>query len=109
MGENLLLAALPKKERERLDPFLEPVELELRETLIEPNEPIRNMYFPYDLITSTMQEMSDGSSIETGLMGVEGLVGVQFFLRSRTTPTRTFVQVPGRGHRMSAKDFEREV
>ena len=109
MSENLLLAALPKAERERLDPFLEVVQLKAHQELIAPNEPITNMYFPYDAVTSTVQEMSDGSIIETGLMGVEGLVGIQLWLRSRTTPSRTLVQVPGRAHRMSADDFIREV
>ncbi len=109
MSENLLLAALPRSERERLDPFLEEVEMELQETLIEPNEPITHVWFPYDAITSTTQEFSDGSMVETGLMGIEGLVGVQLWLRARTTPSRTFVQVPGRAHRMSADDFIREV
>jgi CRP-like cAMP-binding protein len=109
MPENLLLAALPRAERKRLDPFLELVELEFQETLIEPNEPITHVWFPYDAITSTSQEFSDGSMVEVGLMGVEGLVGVQLWLRARTTPTRTFIQVAGRAHRMGADDFIREV
>ena len=109
MSENLLLAALPRNERKRLDPFLEQVEMELQEPLIEPNEPISHVWFPYDAITSTTQEFSDGSTVETGLMGIEGLVGVQLWLRARTTPSRTFVQVPGRAHRMGADDFVREV
>jgi CRP-like cAMP-binding protein len=107
--ENLLLASLPHEERERLDPFLEWTEVEFEETLIEPNEPFTQVFFPFDAITSTLQEMSDGSSIETGLMGVEGMIGIQFWLRMPSTPTRTFVQVPGRGHRMKAADFLREV
>jgi CRP-like cAMP-binding protein len=109
MAENLLLAALPEAERERLDPFLEWVEMELEETLIEPEEPIENMYFPFDLVTSTIQEMEDGSIIETGLMGIEGLVGIQLWLNVERTPTRTLVQVPGRAQRMKADDFRREV
>lgn len=109
MSENLLLAALPQKERERLDPFLEFVELEFQETLIEPNETIENIYFPYDAITSTTQEMQDGSVVETGLMGVEGMIGIQLWLRARTTTSRTFVQVGGRAHRMGADDFIKQV
>lgn len=109
MAENLLLASLPRKERERLDPFLKLVELDFSETLIEPNKPIKNIYFPYDAVTSTVQEMSDGSTVETGLMGIEGFIGVQFFLRSRTTPSHTFVQVGGSAHRIKSEDFEREV
>lgn len=109
MSENLLLAALPPEERRRLDPFLEWVEMSQLETLIEPNEPITQMFFPFDAITSTVQELEDGSSIETGLMGIEGLIGIQLWLHSPRTPTRTFVQIQGRGHRMSAEDFKREV
>lgn len=107
--ENLLLAALPDDERERLDPFLHPVHMETGLMITVPDEPIRNLYFPYDAVTSTIQEMSDGSSIETGLMGVEGLAGVQVWLRQSSTAAKTFVQVEGRGHRMSAEDFAREV
>src|SRR5262249_12297453 len=38
--EHLLLASLSRKERERLEPFLHPVEVELSEVLIKANEPI---------------------------------------------------------------------
>jgi hypothetical protein len=47
--------------------------------------------------------------IETGLMGVEGLVGIQLWLGMPSTSTKTIVQVDGRGHRMRAADFIREV
>jgi len=107
--ENLLLAALPREERERLDPFLQWTGVEFEQNLIEPNEPIRLVFFPFDAITSTLQELSDGSSIETGLMGIEGMIGIQLWLRMPSTPTRTFVQVPGQGHIMKAADFVREV
>lgn len=107
--ENLLLAALPDAERQRLAPYLQEVVLDFQQVLIEPNKPITDMYFPYDAITSTIQEMPDGDSVETGLMGVEGFVGVQLWLHAPTTPTRTVVQVPGRAHHMRATDFVRLV
>jgi hypothetical protein len=53
--------------------------------------------------------MSNGSTIETGLMGIEGLAGVQVWLRQRTTLATTFVQVPGSALRMKTADFIREV
>jgi CRP-like cAMP-binding protein len=107
--ENLLLAALPQDERERLDPFLHRVHLEIGTPITAPDEPIRELYFPFDAVTSTVQEMSDGSTIETGLMGIEGLAGVQVWLRQRTTASTTFVQIPGTAHRISTEDFIREV
>ena len=107
--ENLLLAHLPDEERERLAPYLEPVVLDYQQVLIHPNKQITDIYFPYDAITSTIQEMSDGDSVETGLMGIEGFVGVQLWLHAPTTPTTTLVQVPGRAHHMRATDFIRHV
>lgn len=107
--ENLLLASIDEAERERLAPYLHEVTLEFQQVLIKPYEPITDIYFPYDAITSTIQEMNDGDSVETGLMGIEGFVGVQLWLHAPTTPTRTLVQVPGRAHHMSATDFIRHV
>ena len=107
--ENLLLASLPDAERRRLEPYLRRTTLEFQQVLIEPNQEITDIYFPYNAITSTVQEMSDGDSVETGLMGVEGFVGVQLWLGARTTPTRTLIQVAGEAHHMRAADFLRHV
>lgn len=107
--ENLMLAMLPREERQRLAPFLEWTNVEFEETLIEPDSPIKLVFFPYDAVTSTIQELQNGNSIETGLMGVEGMIGIQLWLRVPSTPTRTLIQVDGYGHRMKATDFVREV
>src|SRR5215510_655214 len=107
--ENLLLASLPGEERQKLAPYLQEVVLEFQQVLIEPNQQITDIYFPYDAITSTVQDMSDGDSVETGLMGIEGFVGVQLWLHAPTTPTRTLVQVAGKAHHMTAANFLREV
>ncbi|HKY26909.1 MAG TPA: Crp/Fnr family transcriptional regulator [Pyrinomonadaceae bacterium] len=107
--ENLLLASLGSQERERLEPFLRWVKVELSEVLISPNKPITHVLFPYDAVTSTLQPLSDGTTIETGLMGIEGMVGIQYWLGVPSTPTQTIVQVAGSGHRMTVKDFKREV
>lgn len=106
---NLLLNALPEAEKNRLAPFLTTVELRQEQTLIAPDEPIRYVWFPNDAVTSTLQHLSDGSSIESGLMGLEGMVGLQFWLRQRTTPQLTVVQVQGTAERMETPVFEREV
>ncbi len=106
---NLLLAAIPAEERRRLEAFLEPVTLSLRQILIEPGEPIRYVYFPQDVVASIVHAMSDGSTVETGIIGIDGFIGVQVWLRQRATTTRTFVQVPGQALRMRSDDFIAEV
>jgi CRP-like cAMP-binding protein len=107
--DKLLLALLPEEERNRLDPFLTRVELAVGDDITIPGEPIENLYFPIDALSSTVHEMSDGSTVETGLMGIEGLVGVQVWLRQATTPAHTLIQVPGTALKMSSATFIREV
>jgi CRP-like cAMP-binding protein len=106
---NLLLKALPEEERKRLAPFLTTVEMKLGQVLIQPNERMRYVWFLNDAISSTLQQLSDGNTIESGLMGLEGMVGIQLWLRQRTTPQLTLVQVPGTADRMDATVFVREV
>jgi CRP-like cAMP-binding protein len=109
MAENLLLTHLPDEEKARLEPYLEAVDMEMGEVLIEENRPIEYVWFPRDAVTSTLQMMKDGSSVEAGLMGLEGMVGIQLWLDVMTTPSRTLVQVPGSAMRMRTQDFLREV
>lgn len=109
MQQNLILAALPPKERARLQPFLQEVDLKDAFVLIEMDEPIEHVYFPHDLVSSTLQELKDGSTVEAGLMGMEGMIGIQLWLRERSTPSRTIVQVAGRATRMTADHFIKHV
>ena len=109
MSDNLLLAVLPPAERERLAPFFTTVELKQGDRMIEPGQPIRYLWFPIDAITSTIQVLSDGTMIESGLMGLEGVVGLQIWLRQKTTDQLTFAQVPGRAKRIDSAVFRREV
>ncbi len=106
---NLLIAALPEPERRRLEPFLENVSLPLRESLIEAGEPIRYLYFPIDLVASTVHTMTDGSTVEAAITGLDGFVGVQAWLRQKVATTATFVQVPGQALRMRYEVFMKEV
>jgi CRP-like cAMP-binding protein len=109
MDEPLLLAALPAHELDRLSRHLEPVVLEFEHVLIEPDQPIQHVWFPVDCVTSTIITMENGAAIEVGIMGNEGLVGIQLFLGEERTNSQTLVQVAGRALRMRAADFRREV
>lgn len=109
MKKNLLLSNIPARERNRVESFLEPVSLELREVLQQADKPITHVYFPLDFLCSTVIEMQDGETVEVGVTGNEGLVGIQLFLREETTNTNTFAQIPGEGLRMKAADFKQLV
>jgi len=107
--ENLLIQDLPADEQARLRPYLERTAMDFRETLIEAGEPIHYVWFPHDSITSTVVDTPEGTTIEVGLMGIEGMVGLSLLLDAELSNTTVIVQVPGIGTRMRADHFIEHV
>jgi CRP-like cAMP-binding protein len=101
---NRLLAALSLENFVSLQPHLEPVELKLRDTLIEPNQSIEHVYFPEQGIASIINNSHDGK-IEVGIVGREGMTGTPVLLGVDRTPLECFIQVEGYGHRMNAQQL----
>lgn len=102
MPRNRILAALPPDELERIQPALELVELPLRKVLIDPNRPIKDVYFVEDGVVSILGVMSDGTAVETATIGQEGMVGLPVFLGAESMAAQAFTQVSGRAWRMPA-------
>jgi CRP-like cAMP-binding protein len=100
--KNSLLAALPGEEYELLKPHLKPVELSLGEILFEPPDPIRSLYFPTSAIISFLTELPDGDSVEVGLVGYEGMAGVDVILSVNTASKVATVQHAGHALKISA-------
>src|SRR5919112_5849112 len=102
---NQLLAGLPAEDFAALQPHLEPVQLELRQVLFEPNQPIAHVYFMEHGYTS-ITTSTNGSKIEVGLIGREGMVGVPIALGVRASPFEDFIQHAGDGLRMASHRLE---
>lgn len=100
--ENRLLAALPFEEYQRLKPGLESVTLALGEILFEPPDIIRSVYFPTSALVSFLTELSDGDSVEVGLVGCEGMAGVDVILGVDRASKVATVQGAGHALKMSA-------
>jgi CRP-like cAMP-binding protein len=107
--ENRLLAGLPAEERERLAPFLETVALEFNQVLVEFDHRIEHVSFLDTVVTSTVVRTPDGDTIEVGLMGAEGFVGLSLLYGVERSNGTVVVQLPGRASRMRAADFNRHV
>ena len=73
---NEILAGLSKKECEAVFSNLEFVEMRIHDVLNEMGEPIKYCYFVNSGLTSILNVMSDGKSVEVGLTGKEGFVGL---------------------------------
>lgn len=104
--ENLLLSRLPEDERERLRPHLERVTLKHGDHVIVPDEPIRHVYFPAGCLLSLVTTMQDGSAVESGAIGREGMSGIPIILDAESTPMPTFAQVPGEALRLRTEPLK---
>jgi CRP-like cAMP-binding protein len=108
-GKNQLLAALPHKEYKRLLPHLELVSLGVKEVLHEPYQPIQYIYFPENGLITKVASTEDGSSVEVGMAGKEGMTGICVFMGSSTAPFKAVVQISGEAMRIEAAVFQAEI
>ena len=108
-GGNLLLARLPAADRQRLTGNHAPVDLAFSQTLNEPGERIRHVYFPIDSFVSLITPGEGRAQLEIGLVGNEGMLGVPLLLGVNVSPIRALVQGAGRAWRLTAATFTREL
>lgn len=108
-GINRLLATLPKIEYKRLLPKLKSVSLVLGEVLYEPGDPIKYVYFPNDSIISLISELSERSGLEVGMVGNEGMAGLDVFMGVSCSSTRALVQGSGTAMRMTSAAVRTEA
>jgi CRP-like cAMP-binding protein len=98
--ENLLLAALPPADSERLLPHLEYVPMTLGQVVYESGALLDHVYFPATCIVSLLYVMADGASAEVAIVGKEGIVGLALVMGGDTTPSRALVQSAGFSYRL---------
>jgi len=102
---NRLLAALPIDEYRRLSSKLEKIALTYGENIYERGDIIRYVYFPSSGIVSLLAAVEDSATLEIGIVGREGIVGLALFLGVNTSNNRAIVQGAGFAMRMKAADF----
>src|SRR3954452_11433863 len=101
---NRLLSALPPDDFGLLQPHLEPTPLELRQWVIETQQPIQHVTFPEHGIVSVLADTSQGR-IEVGLIGPEGMAGLPVVLGIDHSPHGYMVQADGEALRIPAQDL----
>ncbi len=102
---NKILLALPKGECDAIFAKLEFVSLPVRTVLNGTGLPIKFAYFINGGLASVLTTVNGGKSVEVGLCGKEGFVGLPLAAGFTSSPTRILMQVAGSGFQVSAKDF----
>jgi CRP-like cAMP-binding protein len=106
---NHLIELLPRPARRRLLALCEPAELVLSQTLCEPGAPTQHVYFPTEGFISLLALTDVDAALEVGMVGREGMLGVQLVLDVETVPLRALVQGLGHSWRIGRAPFRAEL
>jgi CRP-like cAMP-binding protein len=99
---NSILNSLEPDEYQRLTRFFKFVDLEAQQTLYAPGDQITHAYFPVDAVAVAVATMDDGTTVETAMVGCEGVVGVGAVVGSIRANLWTRVLLPGEALRVEA-------
>ncbi len=102
---NEILRELPRHEFAAVLPKLELVRLQPRQVLHEAGETLKSAYFCNTGLISILSVMPDGKTVEVGLVGKEGLIGLPLIAGFRTSATRSVVQIEGTALRVDGDAF----
>ena len=102
---NQILLDLPRNVSNSLILKAQLVKLPLHSILNQINEPIEYLYFITSGCASILSVLQDGKSVEVGLTGREGFVGVPLIAGFKSSPTRIIMQIEGAGYRILPSDL----
>src|SRR6185436_16281858 len=73
------------------------------------DEPITCVYFVHTGVISLVANLKDGSSVEVGIVGNEGMSGLSLVLGDDVSPNEAIVQIAGGATRLSADVLREEL
>ena len=105
---NHLLHDMPADVQERLRPGLEFIDAPLEMPLYQPYEKIKHVYFPVNSMASIVAITAAGESIEIGVVGSEGAVGLEVLMGADASPHRSMIQIGGKAYRIGRAQISEE-
>jgi CRP-like cAMP-binding protein len=103
---NVILLSLPDDEFQFIRPHLEAIDLPQYQILHEPGERLDYGYFINDGMTSLVVITKDGRSVEVGIVGREGMVGMPLIVGMQRGLWRGIMQIAGSGVRLRSEILE---
>lgn len=106
---NRLLERLEPVDLHRLVRRMHHVPVLAGQSLSDGDRPANSVYFPETAVASVLVSLRDGTTIEVGTVGSEGVVGLPIFLGAPSHRFQVIGQIAGEAYRMDAGLFRREV
>jgi CRP-like cAMP-binding protein len=106
--KNFILNALADDDYQRLHTHLEEVEFSLGQELYRPYEPIKYAYFPNSSMISVVAVAFEGHNAEAGVIGREGIVGIDVLMGADSSPNLHLVQLADSALRISTEAIRNE-
>jgi CRP-like cAMP-binding protein len=103
---NSILKTLDREVVARL--CLRPVVLEVEHELEFPGQPIAHLFFIEEGVASMTTTFQDGTQVEVGMFGYEGVVGVSALMGTKRSLNRVYTQIPGHGYSCAIEVARRE-
>src|SRR5947209_8517100 len=99
---NSILNLLETDEYQRLLRLFRVLDLKAQQSLYAPGDEIKYVYFPVDSVVTSVATMNDGSTVETAMVGREGVVGISAAVGGYRARHWTRVLLPGEALRVEA-------
>jgi CRP-like cAMP-binding protein len=97
---NKVLLGIPDVEYRVIRPYLEFVSLPQHRSLHEPHRALKFVHFLNEGLISLVVIMKAGKTVEAGIVGNEGVVGIPAISGMVRSPLREIVQIGGNGFRV---------
>jgi len=92
---NLLLAALSSHVAHFLAPSLKRTVLFPHQVLFDVQELVRRVYFPVNVVASLRVSLLNGQTVETAMVGRDGVIGALAAFGAKHSSSRAVVQISG--------------
>lgn len=107
-AENRLLARLPVHERNAVLRRSEAISCASGDILLSANTHSDYVFFPVDAVVSMVRTLRNGKSVDVGVVGSEGMVGIDVFVDAKNQLDDAVVQSAGNVYRMNAEELRRQ-
>jgi CRP-like cAMP-binding protein len=105
---NSLLAALSREDYGRLLPHLELIRLTPGKILYNAGDLVHHAHFPKGGTICLLSTTASGRTVEVGMIGKEGMVGIPIILGSDAAPYQVMVQFAGNALRIRGDVLQKE-